>query len=262
MRPRPAAIGYLTFWLSGLAALRVDAAAPNDASISPVVGECVRSRQLSIAGSAIDVEFDEREFAVGPVEICRWIDRGARAVSAWFGRFPVAAVRLRIRSSSGSGVAGGTTDPGPERPVIVIDLGREATPAQLQADWVMTHELVHLAVPSVPRRSHWLGEGIATYVEPIARVQIGDLSARRVWSDMYRDMRKGLPADGDQGLDRTPTWGRTYWGGALFCLLADVEIRKRTGNRMGLRDALGAVVAKGGNIQQDWTVARVLAVGD
>ena len=58
-------------------------------------------------------------------------------------------------------------------------------------------------------------------------------------------MPKGLPAAGDRGLDYTPTWGRTYWGGALFCLLADIDIRKRTSNRFGLQDALRAIVAAG-----------------
>ena len=42
---------------------------------------------------------------------------------------------------------------------------------------------------------------------------------------------------GGFGLDNTHTWGRTYWGGAMFCLLADVEIRRRTHNRRGLQDA-------------------------
>jgi len=47
------------------------------------------------------------------------------------------------------------------------------------------------------------------------------------------------------GLDQTPTWGRTYWGGAMFCLLADIEIRKLTDNRKSLRDALRGVLADG-----------------
>jgi hypothetical protein len=47
---------------------------------------------------------------------------------------------------------------------------------------------------------------------------------------MMRDMPKGLPQAGDQGLDNTDTWGRKYWGGAMFCLMADIEIR-RSGRR-------------------------------
>lgn len=101
----------------------------------------------------------------------------------------------------------------------------------------------------------------ATYVEPIARVQVGQLTAEKIWRDMLQNMPKGLPAAGDQGLDNTHTWGRTYWGGALFYLQADVRIRERTGNRSGLQDALRAIVANGGNVEVSWDVRRTLAMG-
>ena len=67
---------------------------------------------------------------------------------------------------------------------------------------------------------------------------------------------------GDRGLDRTPTWGRTYWGGALFCLRADVAIRQRTGNRLGLEHALRSILDAGGSIDRDWTIDRVIEVAD
>ena len=38
-------------------------------------------------------------------------------------------------------------------------------------------------------------------------------------------------------------WAMTYWGGALFCLLADVEIREKTGNARAHDDALPAINA-------------------
>ncbi len=49
---------------------------------------------------------------------------------------------------------------------------------------------------------------------------------------------------------------------ALFCLRADVMIRQRTGNRFGLEDSLRAILAAGGTIDRDWTIDRVLEVGD
>src|SRR5262249_14455584 len=111
-------------------------------------------------------------------------------------------------------------------------------------------------------RHHWIEEGIATYVEPLARVRAGTLAPGKVWSDMVRDMPQGLPEPGDRGLDNTHTWGRTYWGGALFCLLADVEIRKRTGNGKGLEDALRAINHAGGTIEADWPLEHALQIGD
>src|SRR5260221_14765030 len=127
---------------------------------------------------------------------------------------------------------------------------------------MLTHEMVHLAFPSVDERHHWIEEGIATYVEPIARIHAGHLKAERMWFDLVRDMPQGLPQVGDRGLDRTHTWGRTYWGGALFCLLADVEIHRRTANAKGLADALRGILAAGGSISEDWDLQRALRTGD
>jgi predicted metalloprotease with PDZ domain len=108
----------------------------------------------------------------------------------------------------------------------------------------------------------WLEEGLATYVEPLARARAGLLSDERVWRSFLRGMPNGLPRAGDRGLDHTPTWGRRYWGGAIFCLLADLEIRRRTDNRRSLDDAVRGIVAAGGNIAVRWPLARALAEGD
>jgi hypothetical protein len=119
-----------------------------------------------------------------------------------------------------------------------------------------------MAFPTLPDDQHWMEEGLSTYIEPFARVMTGELTARSVWHDVVRDMHQGEPRPGDEGLDHTHTWGRTYWGGAMFCLVADVEIRKQTRNRKGLRDALRAIVDHGGTIDQNWDLPKALAIGD
>ena len=48
----------------------------------------------------------------------------------------------------------------------------------------------------------------------------------------------------------------------MFCLVADVEIRRATNNRKGLRDALRAIVDHGGTIDHDWDLPKALAIGD
>jgi predicted metalloprotease with PDZ domain len=75
-------------------------------------------------------------------------------------------------------------------------------------------------------------------------------------------MPKGQPKSSDLGLDNTPTWGRTYWGGAAFWLLADTMIYEQTSSRRTLQDAMRAVNRESGGNIADWTVDHVMAVGD
>src|SRR4029077_10203283 len=89
-------------------------------------------------------------------------------------------------------------------------------------------------------------------VEGVARVQAGNRTETDGWAEELRSMPRGLPPAGDAGLAHTHTWGRTYWGGAMFCLLADVDIRERTQLRFGLQDALRAVVRASGGLPSGW----------
>jgi predicted metalloprotease with PDZ domain len=114
----------------------------------------------------------------------------------------------------------------------------------------------------VPWPQLWIDEGLATYLEPVARARAGDVDVKRFWRDLVEGLPQGLPGPGDRGLDHTHTWGRTYWGGALFCLLADVEIRERTHNARSLDDAVRGILAAGGNIAAAWPLERALAAGD
>jgi hypothetical protein len=189
----------------------------------------------------------------------------ARAVATYYGIFPVPRVRvLIVPVTDRSGVVQGTTwgDVGGWPGFTRIRLGQHTSQQELAADWTITHELVHTAFPTMPDEQHWMEEGLATYIEPIARAQAGELPAKQIWRDMLDGMPKGEPQAGDEGLDRTHTWGRTYWGGALFCLMADVQIRVATHNRKGLQDALRAIIAAGGTIDHDWPLPRALQIGD
>ena len=123
--------------------------------------------------------------------------------------------------------------------------------------------MTHLALPDTGEAHAWLSEGLATYVEGVARVQAGNRSeVRHVGRGTAFHAARACRRAGDRGLDHTHTWGRTYWGGAMFCLLADVDIRRRTHNRLGLQDALRAVLNASGGLSADWPIERVLRTGD
>jgi hypothetical protein len=217
---------------------------------------------LSIGGAEIALELRSGPLDLPRTELIAWVTAGANAVTGYYGRFPVARYRIAIQPVAGkAGVLSGTTwaHGGAHSRILV---GEHTTRAHLARDWIMTHEMIHTAFPDQPPSQRWIEEGTATYVEPLARSWAGDYPATKVWADLVDGLPNGLPARGDRGLDHTHTWGRTYWGGALFCLLADIEIRERTGGRRGLVDALRAIVAAGGNSQADWTIERAFREGD
>ncbi len=237
----------------------------HDSHVPPWNSAVASTRLVHIGNSTLQIDFGPGDFDLKSDEIVRWVETAGQAVAAYLGKFPVTRARVLILPIAGErGVLTGTTwgDVGGYPAFTRMRLGQRTTTVDLQDDWTMTHEFVHIGFPSLSENHHWLEEGLATYVEPIARVQIGTLTPKQIWGDMYRDMRKGEPGSSDKGLDQTHTWASTYWGGALFCMMADIKIRQETGNRKGLQDALQAVLSAGGTIDQDWPIEKALAVGD
>ena len=223
------------------------------------------SQLIHVGGALVQVDFAPGDLDVTKGDVIQWIETAGRAVSEYYGRFPVERARvLVVPIADESGVLTGTTwgDVDGFPAFSRMRLGQHTTAQTLANDWTMTHEFIHTALPSLSTDDHWLEEGTATYVEPIARTQIGTLSPEKLWGDMLRDMARGEPRQGEAGLDQTHTWASTYWGGALFCLMADVSIREKTENQKGLQDALRGILAAGGSIANNWPISRVIAVGD
>lgn len=231
---------------------------PKTAASAP---EIAATENLQICGSTVRINFASGDLDLPHEDVLRWVRNAGESVATYYGRFTLSNMTVLVVPSSGrGGVLSGRTWGGPS-PRTRMGLGQHTTVADLNDDWTMTHEFVHTAFPDLTEDHHWIEEGLATYIEPIARVQHGLLPQDHVLADMIRDMPKGEPEEGDRGLDHTHTWGRTYWGGAMFFFVADVTIRERTGNRMGLQDALRAIL-KAGSIETDSTPEATFAIGD
>ena len=169
------------------------------------------SAVLSACGSTINAQFDGEAKTVSRADLLDWIQRAGDAVCTYYGKFPVPRLKLDIHVRGGGGVHSGTTYPDGGG-YTTISLGESTSRDELEHDWMLTHEMIHLAFPSMARTHHWIEEGISVYVEPIARVQAGQLSAERMWSEVVRDVPQGEPGSGDNGLDRTHTWGTDLLG--------------------------------------------------
>jgi hypothetical protein len=254
-----AAVANLASAASGPAAPPGPAAA---SSIAAPGDRCpAHAAALEVQGSTLCVLVDDPAQALRQQLLRDWIERSARIVAAYYARFPAPLVELRIRAAPGGGVHGGrtTNDSGL---MIQVSVGRDVTSEELAADWVLVHEMVHLALPELGRRHNWLAEGLAVYVEGIARAQFGNRDVTDVWAEYRHSMPLGLPHAGEGGMDQTPTWARTYWGGAMYCLQADIGIREQTGNRIGLQTALRAILKETGGYRSERDIDDVLRIGD
>jgi hypothetical protein len=232
-------------------------AAPHLAHAQPAPSD---RHAITVANANLIVQIPPQQFSADSLLI-DWARRSATIVAHYYGRFPVAELRIAVIPVPGSRVAGGTTFGAPA-PLIRIRVGSQVDAAALLDDWVLVHEMTHLALPDVGEDHAWLSEGLAVYVEGVARVQAGNRSIEDVFAEEQRSMPRSMPGPQGLGLDHDHSHARTYWGGAMFCLLADVQIHQRTHNRYGLQDAMQAVLRASGGLTSDWDINKVFATAD
>lgn len=216
---------------------------------------------IHVGGGTIDVDFTSQAFGLPRRAILDWVQRSATAVSIWLGAFAMRRAKLQIELADADRGVGPGTSWGDDGARCRVSIGRHATSNDLDRDWVLTHELLHFAFPSVPRRHHWIEEGHRDIC-----------GAARACRHRAADSRPGLERHDSGYAPRSSATGRSgaradsYLGqdvlGWGFCLLADIGIRKATGNHSGLREALKGINNTGGNITVEWPLMQVLDVGD
>ena len=203
-------------------------------------------------------------FAMTDEQIGQWVRDAGGVVAPLFGRFPVDHTTLFVVPARGQdevvfgkvlSLAGAS---------VVLVVGDRMKEAAQHQDWVLVHEMFHLGFPTFRGEGRWLGEGLATYYEPILRARAGWTGEPDVYRQFVRNMPRGMPARGSasSGLAQREDLDSIYWGGALFCLAADVRIREETRGRHSLDDVLRAALLRGGDATKVWTVAEVVRLAD
>ena len=217
--------------------------------------------EIQIGDRTLTLYAELDKYEIGSQAIIDWVEESATIVANYYGQFPVENASVVLNGFEGGGIIAGRAH---GKPVlqVVIEIGHYASQKQLDRDWILIHELIHFALADVPDKHHWLEEGLPTYIESISRIQVGDLKEEFVWKGFMKNMPKGIPLADDTGLDNASSIGRMYWGGALFCLLADIEIRKQTENQYGLRDAVQAIVNHQLTMDKSASINELFQVAD
>ncbi len=218
-------------------------------------------RTLELPGGRIELVLLDGS----PLEIdalASWVERRARWIADFYGRFPAPRTLLvLVPVGEGAAVVFGKLLP-ESAPGVAVLLGKRTGAEALERDWILLHELFHIGVPSFDGEGKWFDEGLATYFEPILRVRAGALSELELWREFARGMPRGLPALARYGLERAPGYAGMYWGGAVYCLLADVELRKASRLTLGLEDAVRSVFERGGRSSDVWSLDETFSFAE
>lgn len=191
--------------------------------------------------AVIDVAILDGDIGVSRQDLIEWVRRTALvAAGYWQGFTNRSMLVLLLPSAERRGVGYGRTVSGGGATVLV-QIGERSGLADLQNDWVLPHALVRSGMPFLLGDAAWFMEGAATYVEPIMRARAGWKAEAEVWREWVEKLPRGLPA-----LDSGMAGGSAYWGGALFFLLADIELRRATSGAKGIEDCLRGARRIGG----------------
>lgn len=225
------------------------------------VGDFRRER-VDVGGAALDLVLLGAPLAMGDDGIRRWVGDAAGCVAGLFGRFPVNASLFVVPVQGADEVVFGRVMSLAGASVALL-VGKDTPLAHLHDDWVSVHELFHLGTPSFVGEGHWLEEGLATYYEPILRARAGWMREQDLWKHLVKEMPRGVRKPGSPAsMEDRDDIDSTYWGGALFALLADVRIRATTHGAKSLDSVMREVLAKLGDATHGATVADFLRVGD
>src|ERR1700739_734869 len=131
---------------------------------------------ITVGNAQVHIDFDPGSFGAGGDAIREWIERSAGIVSGYYGRFPPPRLPGRVIDQTGAGVQGAQTCANPDA-FIRVRVGEDVSRAQLLSDWMMVHEMSHLALPDTGEVHAWLSEGLGNYVEGEGRVKASNRPA-------------------------------------------------------------------------------------
>ena len=204
-----------------------------------------RVHEVPLQGARLEVALLGAPLAMGDEAEVDFVRQSAAAVAGLYGRFPVDATVFAVPVPGADEVVFGRVMSLAGASVALL-FGDQTPAAGVRDNWVVVHELFHLSTPSFVGEGHWLEEGLATYYEPILRERAGWMTEADLWAHFVREMPRGLRAASDEpSLEDRDDIDSTYWGGALFALLADV--RTRAASARSLDDALRALLVQAGD---------------
>ena len=174
-----------------------------------------------------------------------WLAHVSRATLSAYGKLPLEDVQVLIvpdRDTNDEAVGFGQSSRG-QGHALTLFIDPDKSPGAFDRDWVAVHELSHLFHPYLDDEGSWLAEGLATYYQNVLRARAGLLTPAEAWEQIDYGFARGRGATraGDVPLGASgerPNFMRVYWSGTAYWLEVDAELRRASGNRLDIDEAL------------------------
>ena len=185
-----------------------------------------------------------------------------------YGELPTAAVRVTL-------LPGGHRGWDSERPVAFGRVRRTAVPSielfadldrpieDYYGDWTAMHEFSHLLLPRIHGRQRWVGEGFASYYQNVLMARAGFYTPELGLRYLLEGLERGAASRPDLSPNEAAVAGistarmKIYWSGAALFLLADVQLRERSGGEESLDTVLGRLRNCCLPTRERWTATRL-----
>ena len=206
-------------------------------------------RQVEVAGAKLQIEIRQPVSDEKAEELVAWIESTAENVNLTYGRFPNPAAKIIVIPAQRS----------PWREDAAVTFGRvtrkhgetvelfvntERPISEFYEDWTATHEFSHLMLPLLSQRYRWISEGFATYYQNVLMARAGHYSPEFAWQKLTDGFDRGRESRPELSPNQAAADGiggarmKIYWSGAAIALLADIELRQRSGGSESLDTVL------------------------
>lgn len=219
-----------------------------ESSNAPVIFGKFDYHEVGVPGATLRVSLLRGKTAIDQEAVLDWIRLTATDISAAYGRFPNPAPQIIVvpvtgnRSNSAVSYSQVIRDGGE---TVQLFINPDKTLAEFMGDGKATHEFSHLMLPYLNQRHRWVSEGFAQYYENILLARTGIYEDLYAWQKLYdgfesgRESRPELsPNSAAEGGIRTGRM-KVNWSGAAIALMADVQLRERSGGVESLDTVLG-----------------------
>ena len=219
---------------------------PESAYAPAVFGE-FDHREIDVPGATLRVTLLQTAAAMDNDAIMDWVQATATDVTLTYGYFPnpspqVVVIPVAGRRSTSPVPFGRVVRDGGETVELFIN------PALPQSaflrDWTATHEFSHLMHPYLNSDYRWITEGLAQYYQNILLARSGAYEEQEAWQKIHAGLERGRRSRPELSPNEAASRGvrsarmKVYWSGAALALMADVELRERSGGRETLDTVL------------------------